>query len=111
MLLRKKTKKFQSGGGLNGQPNTPTLGTSLNEAQNIAVPLDIKWKQFDLSADKEAPLSFPTNTGGVGSAQEEGLPSDVQYVNQKLIDARQAMRDKLMLPAPSHVSSTETKCA
>lgn len=108
MLLRKKTKKFQAGGGLNGQPNTPTLGTSLNEAQNTAVPLDIKWKQFDLTADKEAPLQFPTNMGsGVGSAQEEGLPSDVQYVNQQLIGARQAMRDKLMAPGSKDYTTSD----
>ena len=108
MLLRKKTKRFQSGGGLNGQPNTPTLGTSLNEAQNTAVPLDIRWRQFDLSADKEAPLQLPTGTGsGVGGAQEEGLPSDVQYVNQKLIDARQSMRDKLMGPGSKDYTTSD----
>lgn len=95
MLLRTKFRKQQ-------------LGGALNQAQNAYAPIDIKWKQFDIAPTKGTNLNLPKASGsssGSGTG-DDGLPSDVAYVDQQLTNARQVLRDKLTGPNGKDYTAT-----
>lgn len=90
MLLLNKPKKLQ-------------LGGSLNQARNENAKVDNAWNKLDTSGFKHAPLDVPdatrgVGTGGRGSAEAGGIPSDIAFANAKLTDARQKLTSKLAGP-------------
>ena len=97
MLLRTKPRKLQ-------------LGASLNQAQNSYAPIDIKWKDLDLSSYKESPLNIPKSPyGSSGSTTaDDGLPSDVEYVNSQISQAKEKLHSRLTaVDAKDYTLSTE----
>ena len=81
------------------------MGGSLNQAKNEAPPVDIRWKQFDISGFKDAPLDIPAammsdNYGGSSGRGKTlgGLPSDVAYVNSQLKFYRDKLKQGLSGP-------------
>lgn len=101
MLLRTKIRKFQ-------------LGASLNQAQNAYAPIDIRWKEFDLSGFKQSPLNIPKGPGSTGSGStstsDDGLPSDVEYVNTQMSNAKEKLRTRLSASdAKDYTNTTEYK--
>jgi hypothetical protein len=98
MLLRTKPRKLQTGG-------------SLNLAKNEAPPVDIRWKQFDISGYRQAPLQMPTSltdsgtSGGLKTAAG-GLPSDIAFATNKLEFYRNKLRTGLSGPKGKEYSES-----
>lgn len=103
MLIHSKKRKLQ-------------LGGSLNQAKNEYAPIDIRWKQFDLSASKPTELNIPNGSGrGMGSGRGAGdgkdypgLPSDVAYVDSQLQQARSRISDGLAGPNSAEYKDSST---
>jgi hypothetical protein len=104
MILRNKLRKLQ-------------LGGSLNQAQNLAPKMDIRWKQFDISGyqnkslDIDAAMKNASSRSGTGIGDiNNGLPSDIKYLTNKIQTFKNNMTTKLAGPdATTYSQSNQFK--